>query len=298
MPNFLIIGAAKSGTTSLYRYLGQHPQIYMSPAKEPNFFALEGEKPDFRGPGDREALGPSVTEIGAYRGLFDGGSGEQAVGEASPMYLYSQKAPERIERHVPDAKLVALLRNPVERAYSAFLHLLRDGVEPFDDFDRALREEATRRRMNYAPHWFYEDGGFYYAQLSRYFGRFDGSNIRVYLYEDLSRDPVGLLQDIFGFLGVDGGFVPDVSVRHNVGGIPKDGRLHGPLISRGPVGSRIPPLVPAGARERVAARFGARNFGKPPPLLPGTRGRLIEVYEQDVLKLQFLIQRDLSKWLE
>src|SRR5688572_28750810 len=96
MPNFLIIGPAKSATTSVYHYLDQHPQIYMSPVKEPRFFAYEGEKPAFVGPGDEAFANSSITEIDAYRALFRGVTGEVAIGEASPNYLYIPKAPERI----------------------------------------------------------------------------------------------------------------------------------------------------------------------------------------------------------
>lgn len=131
LPNFLIIGAAKAGTTSLYHYLAQHPQIYMSPIKEPNFFALEERCVDFRGPGDHLYIKQfSVTELERYRSLFQGVTHEQAVGEASPLYLYSPVAPARSHRYVPEMKLIAILRHPVDRAYSAFLHLLRDEREP------------------------------------------------------------------------------------------------------------------------------------------------------------------------
>src|SRR5215218_4707583 len=121
MPNFLIIGAGKSGTTSLYHYLGQHPEVFMSPMKEPKFFCFEGERPNFRGPGDDEEINRKcVTTIDAYRALFDGVACEKAVGEASSMYLYYPKAPERIDHHVAGVRLIAVLRNPVDRAYSSY----------------------------------------------------------------------------------------------------------------------------------------------------------------------------------
>jgi hypothetical protein len=298
MPNFLIIGAAKAGTTSLYYYLKQHPEIYMSSVKEPKFFALEGEKLDFRGPGDRDAHRSSVTEIEAYRRLFEGALNERAVGDASPVYIYSPKALERIKHYVPDAKLIAVLRDPVERAYSSFLHLVRDGREPLDDFARALQEEELRAKRNYAPIWHYKEGGFYYAQLSRYFEHFDERKIRVYLYEDLKTNPTGALRDAFWFLGVDESFVPDVSVRHNVGGVPRNKSLHAFLAGSNPIKAGIKPFIPTGVRKRVAASLKTRNLHRPPQLSPELRRQLIEVYREDILKLQVLIQRDLSVWLE
>jgi Sulfotransferase family len=170
MPNFLIIGAAKSGTTSLYHYLNQHPQIYMSPEKEPEFFALEGRKLDFDGPDGKEVINRRIqrnrpTNIEEYRALFEGVSGETAIGEASPWYLYSVQAPSRISYYIPGVKLIAVLRNPVERAYSLFLYLRLRGQEPLSDFSQALQAEEVRKRDNWEWWWYYKDVGFYHAQL-------------------------------------------------------------------------------------------------------------------------------------
>jgi hypothetical protein len=299
MPNFLIIGAAKAGTTSLHHYLRQHPEIYMAgPKKELRFFALEGEKLDFRGPGDQKALRFSITDVEAYRRKFDGVSDEKAIGESSPLYIYSPKAPGRIAHYIPDAKLIAVLRNPVERAYSCFLHLVRDGREPLDDFSQALREEEARIERNYEPGWHYKEGGFYYAQLSRYFGLFDRQRIRVYLYEDWKADPTGVLGDIFEFLEVDKRFVPDMSVRHNVSGVPRNKTLHALLTKSSPIKAGIKPLIPTRFRKLVWTNLKNRNLREPPSLSPEVRGQLIETYREDVLKLQALIGRDLSRWLE
>ncbi len=151
LPNFLVIGATKSGTTSLYTYLKQHPEVYM-PMKEPNFFALEGrEPPFFRGPeGWKEPSQKRITDLEGYRTLFAGASGEKAMGEVSPLYLYAPQAAYRIRRYVPEAKLVAILRNPVERAYSAYMHLVREDREPLG-FAEALKEEERRIQSNWGP---------------------------------------------------------------------------------------------------------------------------------------------------
>jgi hypothetical protein len=303
MPNFLIIGAQKAGTTSLYHCLGQHPQIYMSPIKEPNFFAAEGEKPDPRK--------PSVNDIEAYRELFRGVSYETAIGEASPWYLYSPKAPERIKHYIPDAKLIAILRDPPERAYSQFLHFVRDGREPTTDFAQALREEEIRVHNNLAAGnatdrdalGAYINRGFYHAQLERYFELFDRSQIRVFLSDDLSSDPISVLQDVFRFLEVDKTFVPDISIKHNASGMPKNKLLHAFLTKPHPIKRFVRRLklhLPSGLRLRIAnglAYLKSRNSVEAPQLPLEMRQQLIEVYREDILKLEVLIQRDLSKWL-
>jgi hypothetical protein len=310
MPNFLIIGAGKSGTTALYRYLKQHPQIYMSPVKEPNFFAFEGEKVDLRGPGDQKLINYySVNNIEAYRALFKGVLNETAIGEASPLYLYSPRVPERIRHYLPDAKLIAILRDPVERAYSSYLMHVREGWETLTDFAQALREEETRIHNNWG--WRrYVSTGFYYAQLKRYFNTFSQSQIKVYLYEDFKVDAVGLLRDIFQFLGVDETFVPNMSIRYNASGLPKNKVLHSLVtrvhstITARPINTVLKLLLPAGLKtnliygyENLRAQCFQYNLVRP-QLSSEVRKQLIEVYREDILKLQALIQQDVSKWLE
>ena len=293
MPNFLIIGAQKAGTTSLYYYLKQHPQIYMSPIKEPHFFDGEGAGQDAGRP--VRGLRPEITTIEEYRTLFQGATKETAIGEASPSYLYIPEAPERIRYHVPEVNLIAVLRNPVERAYSAFLHTVRSGREPLTDFSEALREEEGRIRGNWHAIYHYKNRGFYYGQLKRYQETFGRERIGVYLYEELNRNPAGMAQDIFRFLGVDEGFVPNVSVRYNASGVPRN-KVVSILLERSrkatPVLKRF---LPFGIRQNLKGMIYAKP---PPPLSAEVRRGLIEVYREDILRLQELIGRDLSKWLE
>ncbi len=260
-PNFLIIGAAKAGTTSLYAYLKQHPQIYMSPLKETNFFALEGAQLLFQGPGDQEYINKfSITKLEDYSALFQEVNDELAIGEASPLYLYSPRAPERIQHYIPEVKVIAILRHPVERAYSAFLHMVRDRREPLRDFPQTLKEEEARIDNNWEHIWHYQQAGFYYVQLQRYFAQFNSEQIRVYLFDDFALNPLGVLQDIFQFLNVNETFIPDISMRQNASEIPT-------------------------------------NLAKL-ELTAQVYHQLMEVYREDICRLQELIQRDLSNWLE
>ena len=290
MPNFIIIGAQKCGTTSLYYYLKQHPDVYMSPVKEPHFFDYEGAGRNFRGPGPSSAPKISLED---YRALFRGVSGEKAVGEASPLYIYIPETPALIKRHVPEARLIAMLRNPADRAYSAFSHTVRRGWEPLTDFVEALRAEEGRMRDNWHPRYHYRTRGFYHAQLERYFDAFGPERIGVYLYEDLVAEPLGVLRDNFRFLGVDEAFVPDTSVRYNTSGVPRNAAAR--ALVRG--ANRLAPVakrfIPYDLRQRIKGRV----FVDPPPLAPEVREGLIEGYRQDISKLEDLIGRDLSLWL-
>jgi Sulfotransferase domain len=290
MPNFLIIGAMKSGTTALYYYLEQHPEIYMSPVKEPNFFSSQ----------EQENAADAVTHIGTYQHLFRGASGKKAIGEASHSYLYEPSAAAEIRRYVPEAKLIAILRNPIDRAYSHFLHMVRSGTEPLDDFAQALREEEVgiHKERTFQD---YIGRGLYYDQLKRYFGTFPREQVRVYLYEDLSGAPISTVQDAFRFLKVDDSFVPDVSLRRNVSGDPKYKTLDGLLRRQSRIKHAAKIYLPARMRWRLSKAFDdlkTRNLVEPPPVQAEVRRQLITVYREDILKLQDLIHRDLSGWLE
>ncbi len=303
MPNFLIIGAAKSGTTSLYAYLEQHPQAYLSPKKEPEFFSYEGREVDFNGPKGEEQANHGIKQhtpanIEEYRALFRGASDEKAIGEASTMYLYSPQAPSRIKHYIPKVKLIAIFRNPVDRAYSTFSYLTLHGREPLSEFSQALQEEETRIRNKWTWIYHYKNAGFYYVQLKRYFDMFEQDQIKVYLYEDLRADPLRVIHSVFRFLELDDTFIPNISVRYNPSGVPKSKALSRLTDRSNPVKTVLKPFLPQRIRWRIRAGLQNRNLVERPPLAPEIRRDLIELYREDILKLEDLIGRDLSGWLK
>ena len=296
MPNFLIIGTAKSGTTSLYRYLSQHPEIYMSPNKEPRFFVYDGEDLDPQHP-----IHPTtINTLESYQALFDGVSNEKAIGEASPAYLVEPKAPVCIHHYIPDAKLIAILRNPAERAYSHFLHLIKHNHESCHDFGMALENVEELRIGSWYPRRDYLLFGYYYLNLKRYFDIFDQAQIKVFLFEDFKSKTVSLVQDIFRFLEVDDSFVPDVSQQYSASGIPKNRTLHNFLSNPGPLWSFIKPIITPfiSRKRRQHLLFGLKKRNLLyPPLTLEMRNHLINLYREDIMKLQELLKRDLSEWL-
>ena len=300
LPNFLIIGAAKSGTTSLHFYLQQHPEIFMCPRKDTFYFDFDGQEPDYSGPGDNEWYKDyAVTQRQDYEALFAGILTEKALGESCAGYLYDSKAPARIHRHIPHAKLIAVLRDPVERAYSSFLQQVRDGYETVTDFAEALDLEAERIRDNWRPIWHYKNRGFYFEQVERYLRLFGPSQLRFYLYEDLNREPDAMLTDIFRFLEVDEGFMPDVSVRHNVAGIPRSRALLKLVMTPNPLKTLVKPLLPTRIRNSFRAAITENRASlRRPPVPKEIRRQLIAEHRPDTLRLQDLIQRDLSHWLQ
>ncbi len=296
MPNFLVIGAAKSGTTALYHALKQHPQIYMS-LKEPHFFAFEGEKPNYCGPGDEDFNRKVVFRYEDYSRLFDAALYQIAIGDASVHYLtLADSCAERIRRHILHVRLIAVLRQPADRAYSHYMMLVSNKHETLG-FAQALNASEGRRRMNWGPGRQYRTNGLYHRLLQPFFERFPQEQIRIYLYEDWNTKPLEVLQDIFRFLQVDDTFVPEVA-RSNVTLLPRSRAIHTLLTKPHPLKSWLKPLLPLRLRQAMVSGLKSLNQTKPPPLDPELRRQLTEGYREDILKLQDLIGRDLSHWLK
>ncbi|WP_019506528.1 sulfotransferase [Pleurocapsa sp. PCC 7319] len=298
MPNFLIIGAPKAGTSSLYYYLKQHPQIYMSSVKEPHFFALEGNKFDYVGPTEKgiNRKGQIITNLEEYKDLFKEVSNEIAIGEASPIYLHSLQAPVRIKHYIPNAKLIAVLRHPAERAFSAFSHLVREGYETLS-FEQALIKEQERINNKWLNLFYYQKLSFYYESLKRYFNNFNKEKIQIYLYEDFRENTIDIVRDIFSFLEVNNDFVPDLTIK-NASGIPKSRFLYDLFTKKNFIKSISKPFFTEQLRRKIYDRVTTQNLGSKPTMPSEIKHNLINIYREDILKLQDLIQRDLSHWLK
>ena len=297
LPNFLIIGAAKSGTGALHHYLAQHPEIFMSPIREPHFFALEGTTPVFQGPQDDELINKrAVTTLEEYTLLFSGVQNEIAVGESSVSTLYSAKAPARIKNILPCAKLIVILRNPVDRAFSNYLYMVARGFEPEPTFEAAIKVEEWRIQNGWQHIWHYRNMGFYGEQLERFVCLFPLEQKRIFLYEDFLADSQTILRSIFEFLEVDTTFRPRQVKRPNQSGIPKNQYLNDLLLKHGLLKQALKILLPKEVGQVLASEFRKQNLRKP-RLDRATRLELIETYQPDIERLQRILNRDLSRWL-
>lgn len=294
LPNFFLIGAAKSGTTALYSFLKQHPEVFLPERKEPHFFAFQNQELRFRGPG--VTINKAITRIDEYRRLYANVAGESAIGDCSASYLYVQGTCERIHDLCPDAKIIAILRNPIDRAYSSYLHLVREGREPLDSFEAALEAEQDRIAQDWGLLWRYADLGRYAAQLERYLAAFGRERVRVFLYDELRSDPQQLMHDTFEFLGVDSEFTPDLSARPNVSGVPQSRWLHKLLRAGGAARTLVRATIPTALKVQLRDWYFGRGL-RQPPMHPELRERLRREFRDDILKTQQLIERDLSHWL-
>ena len=289
-PDFFHIGAYKSASTSLHYYLSQHPQICMAREKGGNYLAFAGKNP-----ADDREFGQNIIRESDYRALFADYNGEPVIGESSPHYLVSTRACERIRQVRPDARLVVILRNPVEAIYSRYLMRCRSGTIDIPFRDVMDREEAIlatgkgKSRLQLGT-------AFYARWLGEYFQRFPPEQISVQLYEDYLHHRDAQLSDLFTFLGVDSGFVPQNLRHYNRSGIPRQPWLRGLMRQR----SRLQPLarrvLPSRARAYVMDRLSDRL--ERPGLPDHERRRLVSIYREDILLLETLLRRDLQHWLE
>lgn len=227
LPNFIVIGAAKAGTTAFYWYLAEHPSVFMSPVKETNFFAYGLDANGRLLYGDPAVHHFPIKSLPEYERLFENAGNAAAVGEASPIYLECPQAAQRIRAVLPGARLICSLRHPVDRAYSDYVMQLRHQGRRFDPA-RDLTPKADWARPD--SHWMRISR--YHEQLVRYFDAFPREQIHVLVFDDLRRNQLKAVQDAYRFLGIDAAFVPDFSTPHAIGGLPSSRLLEGVFTSR------------------------------------------------------------------
>ncbi len=298
-PTFLVIGAYKSGTTSIHHYLKQHPQVFMGRIKEIRFLTYAGHERRPLSLVEFASLTWPVQTLPAYEALFAEAMETQARGDVSPSYLeYAEQSIIGIRAFVPEAKLIAILRQPADRAYSSHLYSIGIGQEDELDFRRALQSEAEGRPRR-------PDGrqrrsainGFYFRTLQRFFDAFPREQIQVWLYDDLQADAAGLMRNIFRFIAVDECFTPDVSIRYNAAQWPRLPippsatkalrRLAGRFIGR----------ISKDLHRRASKSYRTLSYTQAPELDPAVRSELTALYRDDILRTQDLIGRDLTHWL-
>ncbi|WP_346862259.1 sulfotransferase [uncultured Draconibacterium sp.] len=295
LPNFLIVGASKSGTSSLYHYLKQHPDIYLSDKqKEGRYFSqMPG---NFKGPGDENITATITKDLESYKALFQTCSEEKAVGDISPEYLYfHEKSIPLIQKDLgPDVKIVLILRSPIDRAYSGYMHFKRDKRETLS-FEEGMSMEEERSSEDWIWAWQYRNSGLYHKQVKAYLDKFE--NVKVIVFDDFENDAKAVLKELCIFLDVDASFGFNTEYKYNVSGNPKSKMLYSIESSRGLINFAkkiIPDKVVKAVRNKIT---GEKQMVKT-EMNEATRKELIEFYRADILELQNLIQQDLSHWLK
>jgi hypothetical protein len=312
LPNFFIVGAPKAGTTSLYQYLRQHPQVYMSPVKETHYFCSEVRPENFtaeerprvlreaeafkdylRGDLRQERFGGLIAQWEDYVTLFRNATDEIAIGEATPLYLWSRTAARNIAARFPHAKIIISLRNPIDRAFSQYLHMVAVGATR-RSLHEQIEADLSCRSTQIGAEWPFLEYGRYCEQIKRYLAEFPRSQIHISLYEELERTPAELLANLFRFLDVDSGFHADIAVRYNEPRIPRLARVTQlmkrsswwPYLHKLAVGPFGAVLRRAMLRPRATLRMD-----------PAARALLADYYREEITQLAQLLERDLRSWL-
>jgi hypothetical protein len=310
LPNFFVVGAAKSGTTSLYEYMKMHPQIYMAPIKETHHFSTDIDNSKFR-PNYARSLNKDlskfletdmqegifhafVKERDQYDKLFKNVKDEKAIGEITNSYLYSQEAAKNIFTRFPDAKVIMMLRNPIDRAFSHYLMDLRIGYET-NDFMTALKKDMARDPKGWGISNLYVEIGMYAEQVKRFIEIFPERQRRIYLFDDFKKDAGAVVKDMFTFLGVDPNVDIDYSQKFNPSFIPKN-KLIGKLNTQKKIKDWLKGVLPKSVKSKFKKTFYTDK--DLPKITPAERKFLADIFRNDVMKLGKLLNRDLSKWVD
>ena len=299
LPDFLIIGAPKAGSTALHAALARHPELYLSAVKEPKFFMCDGPPVPQRGPGDAHSVREWIWERDRYEALFDSAPPGVLKGESTPFYLWDRGAHRRISALVPHVKLVAVLRDPVDRAYSNWTHLWCDGLEPEASFVQACTAEPERVAQGWAPIWRYLELGRYGEQLEGLYQRFSPAQVHLLRYRDLVDERDRTLDGICEFLGVRTGILSDApsqNVSTWVEPTPVNQALQAVVRAGAEVGRRFPPQVWRRASAPVLATL-QRRHGDRPDLSPHDRQGLAAHFNDDIRLLERLTGDSYEDWL-
>lgn len=300
LPDFLIIGAPKAGTSALHAALTQHPGLYLSPVKEPKYYMCgDSPPPAYSGPGDAHSNQEWIWQRPRYTALFADAPDDALCGESTPFYLYNRDARRRIAADIPHARLIAVLRDPVDRLYSNWMHLWADGLEPCADVVEACRLEAERVDRGWAPFWHYRGLGMYGRQLADLFEHFPREQVLLLRYRDLVDQPDATLARVWAFLGVAPSLVatiPGSNSRPFVRQGPRT-RVLGPLIRAGARGGAyLPPQVWRTASRPLVAQLHSRGRHDRPKLTPEQRTALLEPFLADIELLEQVTGDSFDHW--
>ena len=287
-PNFYIVGGMKCGTTSMYAHLKAHPEVFLPDVKEPHFFA------DIKRPGRSSSRSPFPNDLEAYQALFRQSRGFKAVGDASPSYLSDENAPELIQSVAPHAKIIIMLRDPVERAFSHYLMPMMRATEPRPFFE-AVKQDYALTTKGWNVSRMYVDLGLYYRPVRRYIEAFGRDRVLVVLFQDLAKKTDEVLSQVTSLLDIDpAGFAKtDTSEAHNPYKEVRFQRVY--RLASSFVNSDMRQRLPGPVRKWLSgSRLLYRGGAKPKLSIEASR-YLQAIYEPDILQLEEYLGRQLPE---
>ena len=281
--DFFIVGAPKAGTTSLYKYLNQHQDVVMSSVKEPNYFSNEELESQ-----DLYYASKNITDEKDYHSLFQANGEKKKLGEASVSYLFYPKVSKRIFTYNKDARIIIILRNPVDRAYSHYKMDFRLGFVK-RDFEDLVLNNNKEGSLFYQQ---YIDLGLYHQQVKSYIDEFGSTNVCVMFYEDLKKDRATFVNNIFSFLNLKSDSNINFNLKYNKSKLPSNNFMRY-LYSISLVRKTASFLF----NERLI-NFINKNFFRESnqEIESKVRHKLNQVFLNDIFMLEKLLNKDLSSW--
>lgn len=300
-PDFLIIGAPKAGTTALHSALAAHPDVFVTTPKEPKFWLCEGAPPPhWGGPGDRHSQREWIWRPEEYADLFRSAPETAVRGESTPFYLWHRGAQRRIADQLPEVKLIAVVRDPIDRAYSNWMHLWSDGLEPVGDFETAFGLEQERIAAGHAPFWRYRELGLYGEQLRDLAKLVDPTRLLVIRYRDIVDAPAATVDRACRFLGIREGVI-DTIPRDNSRPYVEPGwrsRTLDPMIRAGAwAGQFVRPEIWRSVSAPLIGQLAGSRAAHRPSLTPSQRTRLLPAFAEDIRLLSEITGDDYDDWL-
>jgi hypothetical protein len=299
-PDVLIMGAPKAGTTALHAALARHPQVYASPVKEPKYYLCgDAPPPAYTGPGDAHSQQEWIWRQDDYAALFAAAPPDVLRLESTPFYLYASRARRRIAEELPEAKLIVVVRDPIDRAYSNWMHLWVDGLEPISDFVAAWHAEDERVEAGWAPIWHYRRLGRYGEQLADLLARVDRDRVLVLRYRQLVSKPVETLNRVACFLGIAEDQIatvpPDNSRPFVAPGLRTS--VLGRVIRAGATAGRLfPPSVWRRTSAPLLAALQFRGSMQRPKLAEDQRSALLGDCADDIALLEQVLGESFEDW--
>ena len=299
IPNFLVAGAARGGTTALVEGLRLHPDVFLTQPKEPHYFAFHGQKLDFQGPGDDEWVNRvCVTDPDVYLNLFSGpGANKAARGEGSVTTLYyAERAVPEILRINPEMKVVLILREPVDRAFSSYTYLKLRGVETEETFEGALKREEERKAANWHHMWHYTAMSSYANDLKILRDGLGADNVGVWFYDRLESEYAEVLAEVAEFLDLPQYADPPAMTRVNASGTARSKTAQGTIrwaTENQAVRSALKKVIPFQLRERIRSSV-LRSEDVPDDVA----AELAPVFAGDLAELSTMVTGPRPGWLQ
>ena len=292
-PGFIIVGAAKAGTTSLYYYLQQHPGIWFPKLKETKYFSSKIKPYPQKGPGDWSIDQAAIIESKDYYKLFSKGPEGSIKGEASPDYLlFASKTAVLIKKELGDIPIIIILRNPIERAFSAYSNLRRDNRE-YLSFSEALDMEDYRIQENWDFMWHYKSGGNYSVQIKEFEKNF--SKVKILLFDDLIANPLEITNEVVAFLGLTDKLHNLESEAYNPSGEPANYIVRFILNRQSKLSTMIRELLKKFIPRRMLEQYARKNLKKQ-KISAEEFKKLNDYYQEEIRVLETYLNKDLSKW--